>query len=129
MLQAIYEALDSGEASARIFFADFSKGFDLIDHSILMQELANLEVHPVLLSWIPAFLTSRKQAVRIGRTLSGWLTLKGGVLQGTKLGVILFTLMSNQLLSDWRLRIKYVDDTNALETIPRNSPSLLNVVE
>ena len=128
MLQAIYEAVDSGEASARIFFADFSKGFDLIDHSILMQELADLEVHPVLLSWIAAFLTSRKQAVRIGRTLSDWLTLKGGVPQGTKLGVILFTVMTNKLLSDWRLRIKYVDDTSALEIIPRNSPSLLNVV-
>ena len=128
MLQAIYEAVDSGEASARIFFADFSKGFDLIDHSILMQELADLEVHPVLLSWILAFLTSRKQAVRIGRTLSDWLTLKGGVPQGTKLGVILFTIMTNKLLSDWQLRIKYVDDTSALEIIPRNSPSLLNVV-
>ena len=77
MLQAIYRAVDSGEASARIFFADFSKGFDLIDHSIFMQELADLEVHPALLSWIAAFLTYRKQAVRIGRTLSDWLTLKG----------------------------------------------------
>ena len=75
-----------------------------------MQELADLEVHPVLLSWIAAFLTSRKQAVRIGRTLSDWLTLKGGVPQGTKLGVILFTVMTNKLLSDWRLRIKYVLD-------------------
>ena len=128
MLQAIYEAVDSGEASARIFFADFSKGFDLIDHSILMQELANLEVHPALLAWIAAFLTNRKQAVRIGGTLSDWLTLKGGVPQGTKLGVILFTVMTNSLLSDWRLRIKYVDDTSALEIIPRNSPSLLNIV-
>ena len=26
------------------------KGFDLIEHSILMQELAHLEVHPVFLS-------------------------------------------------------------------------------
>ena len=33
-----------GKASAWIFLADFTKGFDLIDHSILMQELANLEV-------------------------------------------------------------------------------------
>ena len=106
MLQAIYEAVDSGEASARVFFADFSKGFDLIDRSILMRELADLEVHPVLLSWIAAFLTDRKQAVRIGRTLSDWLTLKGGVPQGTKLGVILFTVMTNRLLSDWWLRIK-----------------------
>ena len=121
-------AFDSGEASAWTFFADFSKGFDLIDHSILMQELADLEVHPVLLSWIAAFLTSRKQAVRIGRTLSDWLTLKGGVPQGTKLGVILFTVMTNKLLSDWQLGIKYIDDTTALEIIPRNSRSLLTVV-
>ena len=35
---------------------------DLIHHSILMQELADLEFHPVILSWIAAFLTSRKQA-------------------------------------------------------------------
>ena len=48
--------------------------------------------------------------------------------QGSKLGVILFAVMTNKLLSDWRLRIKYVDDTSALEIIPRNSPSLLNVV-
>ena len=48
--------------------------------------------------------------------------------QGTKLGVILFTVMTNKLLSDWRLRIKYVDDTSALEIIPGNSPSLLSVV-
>ena len=60
--------------------------------------------------------------------LSDWLALKGGVPQGTKLGVILFTVMTNRLLSDWRLRIKYVDDTSALEIIPRNSPSVLNAV-
>jgi len=36
--------------------------------------------------------------------------------------------MTNRVLSDWRLGIKYVDDTSALEIIPRNSPSLLNVV-
>ena len=62
MLQAIYEAVDGGEASARILFADFSKGFDLIDHSVLMQELAALEVHPVLLSWITSFIVDKPEA-------------------------------------------------------------------
>ena len=33
LLQAIYEAVDNGNNSARIFFTDFSKGFDLIDHN------------------------------------------------------------------------------------------------
>ena len=46
MLQAIHEVVDSGEAGARIFFAD--------DHTILMHELSKLEVHPALLSWIAA---------------------------------------------------------------------------
>ena len=32
MLEAVYEAVDSAEASARLFLTDFTKGFDLIDH-------------------------------------------------------------------------------------------------
>ena len=65
----------------------------------------------------------------MGKTQSDWLTLKGGVPQGTKLGVILFTVTTKKLLSDQRLRIKYDDDNSALEMIPRNSSSLLNIVE
>ena len=34
--------------------------------------------------------------------------------------------MTNRLLSDWHLRIKFVDDTSGLEIIPRNSISLLD---
>ena len=126
ILQATYEAVDSGEACARIFFTDFAKGFDLTDHTILIQELDKLEVHTALLSWIVTFLTSRQQAVWIGGLLSDWKTMKEGIPQGTKLGVILFAVMTNRLLSDWHQRIKFVDDSSALEIIPRNSISLLN---
>ena len=58
MLQAVYEAVDSGEAFARLFFTDFTKGLILFT-TPLMQELAKLEIHPVLLKWIAAFLTKR----------------------------------------------------------------------
>ncbi len=34
--------------------------------------------------------------------------------------------MTNKLISDWHLRTKFVDDTAALEIIPRNSISYLN---
>ena len=128
MLQAIYEAVDCADLGARVFFTDFSKGFDLIDHNILMTELRKLEVDPALISWIAAFLTDRQQVVRIGATLSDWKFLKGGVSQGTKLGVILFTIMTNNLLADWPLRVKFMDDTSAIEILPRNSISLLNSI-
>ena len=49
------------------------------------------------------------QAVRIGDSLSDW--------KPHRLGVILFAVMTNNLLSDWHLRIKFVDDTTALEIL------------
>lgn len=62
--------------------------------------------------------------------MSDWKFLKGGIPQGTKLGVILFTVMTNNLLKEWNMRIKFVDhdDTTAVEMLPRNSSSLLNLV-
>ena len=114
MLQAIYEAVDSGDSAARIFFADFSKGLDLIDHNVLITELRNLQVSEIILGWISAFLVDRRQVVRVGGSLS-------------KLGVVLFAVMTNSLLVDWHLRTKFVDDTSAVEILPRNSISLLNV--
>ena len=35
ILQAIHEATDGRNCGARMFFAYYSKGFDLIDHSVL----------------------------------------------------------------------------------------------
>ena len=126
-LQAIHEATDSGNFGARMFFVDYSKGFDLIDHSIFVRELAFFDIDTVLINWVRAFLTERSQAVRIGNSLSDWKSSRGGIPQGTKLGVILFAVMTNNLLRDWHLRIKFVDDTTALEILPRNDISLLNV--
>ena len=116
MLQAIYEATDSGDPGARIFYADFS----------MVTELQQLDVEEALLCWIRSFLTNRRQAVRIGGQMSDWKALNGGEPQGTKLGVILFFVMTNRLLSDWKLHINCVDDTSVIEILPRNSISLLN---
>ena len=43
--------------------ADYSKGFDLIDHSIPLRELACFDIDTVLINWTSAFLTGRSQAV------------------------------------------------------------------
>ena len=59
VLHLVLEALDSGSCSARLFFVDFSKGFDLIDHTILLNKLHSCNLHPCLLRWIAAFLQCR----------------------------------------------------------------------
>ena len=70
ILHLALEALDKGNCSLRLFFADFSKRFDLIDHRILMEKLSTLNVHNSLLRWIGAFLLERSQFVRIGNFTS-----------------------------------------------------------
>ena len=64
----------------------------------------------------------------MGASVSVSLYLNGGIPQGTKLGPVLFAVMVNDLVQSWGARIKFVDDLTVLEVVPRNSPSLLNVV-
>ena len=121
--------LDSGHNSIRLFFADFRKGFDLVDHNVILNELTNLNVHPVLTRWIKAFLTSRQQCVKIDCYKSSWKSANGGLPQGTCLGPLLFAILVNPLLlKDWNGRLKSVDDTTALEVVPRCSPRVTSLV-
>ena len=77
LLQALYEAVDTGNCSARMFFAAYSNGFDMIDHTVLVEELRNMHVHPVLIHWIIVFLCNRTRAVRIESFTSERKTPKG----------------------------------------------------
>lgn len=128
LLHNVLEALDRGGCSVRAFFADFSKGFDLVDHNILIAELEKLDVRPAIVRWIRAFLTGRKQCVRIRDKKSSYKYPNGGIPQGTKLGPILFAVLVNSLLRDWNFRIKFVDDLSIVEIVPRCSPSITSML-
>jgi len=127
-MQTIHEAVDSGNYSARILFADFTKGFDIIDHRALLDELKSFDIDQTLFFWVRFFLTNREQAVRVGPSLSPWKQVNGGVPQGTKLGLTLFSVMINKLLKNWHMRSEYVDETTAFEIIPRNSIRIPDLV-
>ena len=46
ILHPASEALDKSVWAVR-FFGDFRKGFDLIDHKILLDKLSNLSIHNI----------------------------------------------------------------------------------
>ena len=56
------------------------------------------------------------------------MVLNGGILQGTKIGPLLFAVMVNDLVLTWSPRAKFVDDLSVVEIVPRNSPSVLNFI-
>ena len=101
-----------------IVYLDFSKAFDMVDHSILAEKMRRKGITGRLLSWICNFLSERAQQVRIGSILSREAPLRSGVPQGSVLGPLLFLIFIADLEKDLRSRIvevlKYVDDSKLL---------------
>ena len=114
LLHQLLKGLDQQGSYARILLLDFSKGFDRIDHGVLIGKLSDNGVHPALVQWQRAFLTQRQQRVKIGQTKSSWLPVNGGVPQGTLSGPEDFLHMVDDMILPLP-HIKYVDDTTIYE--------------
>ena len=119
MRQALHHLVDhclSNMNNSKINLActlDLSKGFDTLNHTILLHKLQNYGITGHSLSWFKSDLSDRSQIVRIGNKLSQLVNISMGVPQGTCLGPILFLLYVNNL-SDYitsSLTAMYADDT------------------
>ena len=78
-LPVLHLALDKGNCSVRFFFTDFSEGFDIIDHHILLDKLGNYVLPECLVRWVAAFLMARAQRVCLDSSLSSTKMLNGQV--------------------------------------------------
>ena len=79
LMHLIHAGLDVGHCYARLFFADFRKSCDLVDHNFIIGELRNLQVHPAIIRWIKSFLTGREQSVKLATASSFWKKVNGAV--------------------------------------------------
>ena len=103
-------ALDSGNEIA----FDFKKAFDTVPHSLLIDKLRKLQLHPCVIEWISNYLTKQSQSVVINGTTSQPMTIKSGVHQGSVLGPLLFLIYINSIcdlpLSSRCQLVLYADD-------------------
>ena len=96
LIDKISEALENGDCVIGIFL-DFSKAFDTIDHSILLQKLSFYGIQGVILSWFENYLSNRKQYVTYNGIKSKTEKVNCGVPQGSILGLLLFLIYINDL--------------------------------
>ena len=128
-----YNATDNskdGRSGVHALFLDFRKAFDLLDHGILLQKLAELDVNKSFWLWVKSFLEGRSQQVRLDNIESRSESCPAGVPQGSVISPILFNVHINNLEDSVpsHLKIsscKYADDCTQYEIIQRDGYSNL----
>ena len=107
----ITKAMNRGEITIAIA-ADYSKAFDTVHYTKLLQLLKSLGLSNDFLKIIHSYLTNRNQYVQVDDTKSSTKSIYFGVPQGSILGPVLFNLYVSDLSSILENHsLQYADDT------------------
>ena len=93
-------------------FLDLSKGFDCVNHEILLKKLQYYGIRGPAFSFFRSYLSNRKQYSYVNGISSEQLTVLCGVPQGSVLGPLLFLLYTNDLATSTNFLVNlFADDT------------------
>ena len=97
-------------------FIDLEKAFDTVNHQILLKKLEHYWIRGTANKWCSAYLSSRRQKVRLDDAYSEFSSVSCGVPQGSILGPLLFLIYINDMRNAVKHSVvhHFADDTNLL---------------
>ena len=109
-------------------YFDFSKAFDSVRHDLLLQKLNDIGIRGSLLKWIINYLSNRTQKVNVNGNLSSERQVSSGVIQGSVLGPLFFTIFVNDVddVIQKSTIIKYADDIRIYRSFKSDVQSQIN---
>ena len=112
LLNYVNKKLDSKIPTLAVY-VDFRKAFDCVQHPVLLEKLANLNLSGSVVDWVDSYLSNRKQQVYANDTYSSFLPVTQGVPQGSVLGPLFYIIYANdipQITNNCEIAL-YADDT------------------
>ena len=104
-----FKSTDKGKATTAVTI-DYSKAFDYVDHSVLIEKIVDLGVRSNIINLIISFLKDRSHSTKTLGLSSPYLNITCGVPQGTCSGPRLFVIVINGKKCDFVSSYKFVDD-------------------
>ena len=113
----ILDSLSKNQISL-LLLIDFSKAFDMVEHSVLLDKLSNYGIRGIAHKWFKSYLENREQFVSVNGKDSTKAPIKFGVPQGSILGPLLFVIYINDIPEIFKIAkfILYADDANIILT-------------
>jgi ribonuclease P/MRP protein subunit RPP40 len=114
---AITDAASSNHAYD-VIAVDFKKAFDKAPHECVLEAFKCMGVSGKAHHWFASFLQGRTQQVRVGCSLSSPCDVTSGVVQGSILGPVLYTLLTDSLLRQFSFPVDaFADDIKFLADV------------